>query len=514
MRSPYQAVLLPLSALILAGCAAVGPNYSPPTLPSSQFPTSFGESPAGIDSGAVEVAWWRAFDDPALTNLIQRALAANHDIGIAAVRLEEAKAMLGESRQGFLPRGGATLGHENRRRRDVETPSGQSRQIETYRGAVDASWEIDLFGRVRRSVEAAQAQAGSREALLRSVQAGVAAAVAATWFELRGIDAELAVAADIIRSQRESLGLVERLVRAGSASEFDRLRAEALLHHVEMAAPELERRRAASTNALAILLGETPQTFRPPAATPARDALAVRTIAVGDPAALLSRRADISAAERTLAAATARIGVETAGLYPEVQVQGSIGLVAGSLDALSGAGALSGFLGPIIRWSFLDTGRVRARIAASEARTKEALIVYDQTVLRALREADDAFKAYGAAGSTLGLRLLESAANREAARLARVRFSAGEGIYLDVLEAERSDFASQRALASARTDQRLAIVSIYKALGGGWEICAQAEPACAGAGGMSNGVVKHISDRILMTARPGGGSEGALQAGQ
>ncbi|TCV97714.1 multidrug efflux system outer membrane protein [Luteibacter rhizovicinus] len=487
MRGRYLAVPITLSALILlAGCAAVGPNYSPPSLPSlpsSQFPASFGEPPAGLGSGTVEVEWWRTFDDPALDNLIQRALAANHDVGIAAVRLDEAKAMLRENRQGFLPRGGPALGYEKRRRSEIETLPGQPRQIETYRGAVDASWEIDLFGRVRRSVEAARAQAGSREALLRGVQASVAAAVAATWFELRGIEAELAVVADISQSQRESLGVVERLVSAGSASEFDRLRAEALLRNVEVAAPELERRRAASVNALAILLGETPQTFRLPAAKPARDALAVRTIAVGDPAALLSRRADIAAAERTLAAATARIGVETAGLYPEVQVQGSIGLVAGSLDAMNDAGVLSSFLGPVIRWSLLDTGRVRARIAASEARTKEALIVYDQTVLRALQETDDAFKAYGAAGSTLGLRLLESAANREAARLARVRFSEGEGLYLDVLEAERSDFASRRALAVARTNQRLAVVSIYKALGGGWEICSEADHDCGGADG-------------------------------
>lgn len=489
MRSLYQAVLSLNALILLAGCAAVGPNYSPPllpSLPSSQFPVSFGEPPVGLSSGEVEVAWWRAFDDPALVILIQRALAANHDVGIAAVRLEEANAMLRENRQGFLPRGGAAHSYENRRRSQVETPSSQPRQIHTYRGAVDASWEIDLFGRVRRSVEEARAQAGSREALLRGVQAGVAAAVAATWFELRGIEAELVVVADISQSQRASLGLVERLVSAGSASEFDRLRAEALLRSVEVAAPELERRRAASTNALAILLGETPQTFRPPAATPAREALVVRTIAVGDPAALLSRRADIAAAERTLAAATARIGVETAGLYPEVQVQGSIGLVAGSLEALSGAGALSGFLGPVISWSFLDTGRVRARIAASEARTKEALIVYDQTVLRALQETDDAFNAYGAAGRTLGLRLLESVASREAARLARVRFSEGEGLYLDVLEAERSDFASLRALAVARTNQRLTVVSIYKALGGGWEIFARADQDRGGADHIPN----------------------------
>jgi multidrug efflux system outer membrane protein len=151
---------------------------------------------------------------------------------------------------------------------------------------------------------------------------------------------------------------------------------------------------------------------------------------------------------------------------------------------MSGAAALAGFISPVIRWSLLDTGRVRARIAASEARTKEALIVYDQPVLRALQETDDAFKAYGAAGSTLGLRLLESAANREAARLARARFSHGEGLYLDVLQAERSDLASRRELAVARTHQRLAVVGIYMALGGGWEICEQADQDCSGADGV------------------------------
>lgn len=488
MRRPIPKLLLPLSVfLLLAGCAA-GPDYSSPSLPSlpsSQFPTSFGETPAGLAAGAVDETWWRAFDDPALVTLIRRALAVNHDIGIAGARLDEAKALLRENRQGFLPRAGAALSYENRRRSEVETPSDLSRDSETYRGAVDTSWEVDLFGRVRRSVEAAQAQAGSREALMRSVQAAVASEVAATWFELRGIDAEISVVASIIQSQRESLALVERLVSAGSASEFDRLRAETLLRNVEVAAPELQRRRAVAANALAILVGETPQTFRLPPNTPAREALEIRTIVVGDPLSLISRRADISAAERSLAAATARIGVEKASLYPDVQVQGSIGFLAGSLGALSWAGSQSGFVAPVIRWSFLETGRVRARIAASEARTKEALIAYDRTVLRALQETDDAFKTYGAAASTLALRMQESAANRETARLARARFSAGEGIYLDVLEAERSDFASRRALAIAQTHKQLAVVSIYKALGGGWEFCAQSNQDCSGADGMN-----------------------------
>jgi multidrug efflux system outer membrane protein len=334
---------------------------------------------------------------------------------------------------------------------------------------------------VRRSVQAAEADAGSREALLRGVQAGVASSVAAAWFELCGIEAELAVAVEISNSQRQSLGLVEQMAAAGSAGELDRLRAEAALRNVEAAVPELERHRAALRNALAILLGESPLAFEPPAAPPLSKTLAVRTVAVGDPAGLLRRRPDIAAAERELAAATARIGVETAALYPDIQIQGAIGFVAGNLDALGEPGTQSSFIGPVIRWNLLDIGRVRARIAASEARAREALLGYDRTVLRALQETDDAFKAYEAARSVLERRLLESAANREAVRLARARFSAGEGIYLDVLEAERSDFASRRALAAARTDHRLTLVGIYKALGGGWEVCAQTNQNCSGA---------------------------------
>ncbi len=480
-------VLFPLGAsVMLSACASVGPDFyppSPPRLPSAAaFPGDFGASSAALVPGAIDAEWWRSFDDPALTALIQRAWAANHDIGRAAARLDEARALLRESRQGFLPQGSAGVGHENRRRGAVETAPGQARRSETYRAAIDASWEIDLFGRVRRASEAAQADAGSREALLRDVQASVAAAVAATWFELSGLDAELGVVAAITQSQRDSLALVEGLENAGAASGFDRLRAEAALRSVEVVAPELERRRAVAFNALALLLGETPQTFVAPVPSTAPHALEVRRIIVGDPAALLARRPDIEAAELRLAAATAHIGVETAGLYPQIEIQGSIGVVAGSLGSTGGSSALSSLLAPLLRWSFLDIGRVRARIAASEARAREALIHYDQTVLRALEETDNAFGAFSAAGTALQLRLQEASATSQAADLARAQFAHGEGVYLDVLEAERADFASRRALVVARTNQRLATVSIYKAIGGGWVPCTREDVDCGGAG--------------------------------
>ncbi|MCX7587821.1 TolC family protein [Phenylobacterium sp. 58.2.17] len=463
--------------MLLAGCVTVGPDYSPPP---AATPASFGETPAGVGPGAVEAMWWRAFEEPALEALIRQALTANHDVGIAAARVAEARALLREARREHLPTGGASASDEQRRLGAVERPAGAPSETETYRVAVDAQWEIDLFGRLRRSTEAAVAEAGSREALLRGVRAGVAAEVAATWFELRGIEAELAVVDEITRRQSESLRVVERLQAAGSANELDRLRAEALLRNVEAATPELVRRQAAAVNALAVLVGETPQGFRPPKPTPPSGAPALRTIAVGQPADLLARRPDVAAAERQLAAATARIGVATADLYPQVQVRGSIGLLSGRLDALGDGGTESWFISPVLRWALLDTGRVRARIAASEARAKAALLAYDQTVLRALRETDDAFKAYGASGDMLRLRVQEAAASGEAARLARLRFAGGEGAYLEVLDAERSDFASLRSLAVARTNHRLAVVSIHKALGGGWDVCAESRK-CSGA---------------------------------
>lgn len=471
MRRLLRSPLPPLGvAMLLAGCVTVGPDYAPPP-PAT--PASFGETPAGVGPGAVEAIWWRAFEEPALEALIGQALTANHDVGIAAARVAEARALLRETRRDYLPTGGVSASQEQRRRGAVERPAGAPAETETYRVAVDAQWEIDLFGRLRRSTEAAVAEAGSREALLRGVRAGVAAEVAATWFELRGVEAELAVVDEITRRQSESLRVVERLQAAGSANELDRLRAEALLRNVEAATPELVRRQAAAVNALAVLVGETPQGFRPPKATPPSGAPALRTIAVGQPADLLARRPDVAAAERQLAAATARIGVATADLYPQVQVQGSIGLLSGRLDALGDGGAESWFISPVLRWALLDTGRVRARIAASEARARAALLAYDQTVLRALRETDDAFKAYGASGDMLRLRVQEAAASGEAARLARLRFAGGEGLYLEVLDAERSDFASLRSLAVARTNHRLAVVSIHKALGGGWDVCAE-----------------------------------------
>ena len=265
------------SLLLMAGCASVGPDYSSPVLPVAQRPASFGAPFTGLGTDEIEAQWWQVFDEPALSQLIPQALAANHDIGIATARLDEAKT------------------------------------------------------------------------LLRSVPASVAATVAATWFELQGIEAEQAVVADISQSQRDSLGLVHHLVSVGAATEFDRLSAEGLLRKVEAVAPDLERRRATSTNALAVLLGQAPRGFKPTLARLGRENLSLRILQVGDPTGLLARRADIAAAERTLAADTAQIGVETADLYPDIQVQGSIGLLAGSLGSLGDAGMQSNFIAPVIQ---------------------------------------------------------------------------------------------------------------------------------------------------------------------
>jgi len=473
-------LLAPALALLLSSCAAVGPDYRPA---ASNAPAAFSQRPPGLEAGDVEAAWWRTFGDPELDRLVQAALAANHDVGIAVARVEQARALLAEARRQGFPTGGLGASVEARRLSDVERAGGLPETIESYRGAVDAAWEIDLFGRVRRSAEAAAADLGSAAALLRAAQASVVAETARTYFAVRGAEAELAVLDRLLRTQEESLRVVERLQAAGSGSELDRIRAEAQLRGVGALAPEVRRRERTGLHALAILTGEPPGAVAlSPIADAAEARIEVRTIPVGDPGALIARRPDVAAAERRLAAATARIGVATADLYPSVELRGSIGVLAGELGDLASGGAVSSFIAPVLRWAFLDAGRVRARIAAGEARAREALAAYDQAVLRALQEAEDSFAAHASANEEALLRAGEAAANREAARLARVRFAAGEGGFLEVLDAERSDVASQRAATIARTRQQLAVVDVHRALGGGWAPCAEGALDCSGAG--------------------------------
>lgn len=453
---------------LLAGCATGGADYVPPaTNPVS----AFAAQPTGIVSSDVEIGWWRNFNDPDLDQLIARALASNLDAKLALARLEEARAVAGASRAERLPSGGAEAAYQRRRLANLERFGFAPREGDVFSVDANARWEVDLFGRVQRSVEAAEAEVGGATALLRSARAAVAADVASRYFDLRGAEAALRVAEVSIANQRRSLEVIRNLARAGAGARLDIVRAEAQLRAVEATVPDLQREAAVSRNALAVLLGEPPQEFRAPAASQSAELPQVTNIAIGTPADLLRRRPDIQAAERALAAASARAGAARAELFPQVQLSGLIGLLAGSLGDLFSGGALSFAAGPSISWGVFDLPRLRAHVGAADARTDGALVNYHRTVLGALREVENALVTYGSVREELARLAARVEASREAARLAQIGFREGVGQYLDVLDAERSQVEAEAALVDAQARHLLSVVGIYRALGGGWEAC-------------------------------------------
>lgn len=451
----------------LAGCATAGSHYVPPHI---EAPGAYAAQPPGISDASAEAAWWSQFGDPALDALITEALAANLDARLAVARLDEARALAGVSRAGRLPGGGIDAGYQRRRLADAERSVAQPREGDALRLGADASWEVDLFGRVRRGVEAAEAEVGGAEALLRSARAAVTADVASHYFELRGSEAALAIAHRQIETQRRSLDVTRKLERAGAGARFDIVRAEAALSAVEATLPGIEQRISTARHALAVLLGQTPQSFAGPAAA-TTGLPQIAQIGVGAPADLLRRRPDIAAAERALAAATARQGVAEADLFPTVRLSGFIGLLAGGFESLFGGGALAFAGGPSLDWGVFDLPRLRAQVRVADARTDAALVEYHRTVLIALRDVEDALTAYGAIRTSLAMRDQQVGASREAARMASVRFREGEGQYLDVLAAERTSYEAEAALVVARAQHLLSVVEIHRALGGGWEAC-------------------------------------------
>ncbi|OBX17591.1 hypothetical protein A9995_15510, partial [Erythrobacter sp. QSSC1-22B] len=385
----------------------------------------------------METRWWQTFGDPELDRLIASAFAANLDAKIALARLAEARALAGAARAERLPGGGVAASYQRRRLADLERLPAVPRDGDVVQAGAQADWEIDLFGRVRRSIEAAEAEVGGAQALLRSTRVAVAADVANRYFDLRGGEAALQVARASIANQSSSLEVTRKLAAAGAGARLDIVRAEAQLRAVEATVPAIERQIAVARHALAVLLGETPQGFTGP--SDATDDLPqITSISVGTPEALLRRRPDIAVAERQLAAASARAGGARAELFPSVRISGFIGLLAGGFGSLVSGGALGFSAGPSLDWGVFDLPRLRARVGAADARTDAALIEYHRTVLNALREVEDSLVTYGAVRTRLALLAAQTTASREAARLASIGFREGEGQYFDVLDAERT----------------------------------------------------------------------------
>lgn len=470
-------LLLPsLLATALAACT-VGPDHVRPDVPvpdtfiQSQAPASAGaDANEAAATATVDPAFWQTFGDPQLTALVEQALAANHDLRIALASYDRANALLRGSKFDYLPTITAS-GEGSDSRASADQAPGVARgdrDGDRYSAGVNASWELDLFGRIRRGVEAGRAQTAASAADLATAQVAIVGEVARTYFDLRGLQERLRVARENAGNQRETLRLVDARLDAGRGTGFDTARARAQLETTSARIPALEAQVAFDMHRLAVLVGKTPdalvaqlQPARPLPALPAK-------LDAGTPGALLRRRPDIAAAEQRLHAATARIGVATADLFPRFTLGGLIGSQAIDTGALFERDSETGFIALGIDWSFLDLGRVRARIAAADADAEGALARYEQTVLLALEEAENALVRYARARTEDAH--LERAAvdSATAARLARVRFDAGAVDLIEVLDAERTQLQAQDAFAAARSRSAIGAVSLYTALTGGW----------------------------------------------
>ena len=458
-------VLLAVAAA-LAGCA-VGPNYVKPATPVA--PTFAGASDAVYGTDEAQGKFWTQFGDATLDQLVDEALVSNHDLRIALGHLVEARALRREAQFDLAPTVTAAGGFTKERFPQVDSPTGAPLSTRFYDAGFDASWELDLFGRVRRNVEAQSAQVQGAAATLRDAQVSVTAEVARTYFELRGQQSELSVAHRNVDNQKETLALTQARLDAGSSTELDTSRAQSQLSATLATIGPLEAGISRSIHRLSVLTGRDPNALTE-LLQPAHELPELpRLTQVGDPAGLLRRRPDVRIAERQLAASTALVGVAIGDLFPKVTFTGSFNYTAPEVGALGESSSRGYVIGPSISWAAFDLGRVRAQVAGSRARADVALAGYEQSVLRALEDTEDALVTHARTRSSLKDATDAAQASATAARIARMRYEGGLVDFLDVLDAERTELAAEDRLAQSRTQAATSLVAVYKALGGGWQ---------------------------------------------
>ena len=452
-------------AAILAGCA-VGPNYKRPDTPVAP---QYAGAEASTYSTAEnpQVQFWKLFDDQTLDQLVSDALIANHDLRIALGNLVEARAARRESTFDLAPTVTAQGSHQTQLA--PQAVYGFPISTSYYQAGFDATWELDLFGRIRRNVEARSAQLQGAEANLHDAQVSVIAEVARVYFELRGQQTQLEVAQRNVINQTDTLKLTQARQEAGRGTELDTSRAQSQLSTTLSTIAPLQAAIARSIHRLGVLTGRDPNALTT-LLTPVRDLPELpRITAIGDPASLLRRRPDIRVAERQLASSTALVGVAVADYFPKVTFTGNFTYSASQPSNLGSAASRGYLIGPGISWAAFDLGRVHAQVAQARARDDVALASYEKTVLGALEDTENALVTHARARDSLTHVADAAAASATAAKLARTRYEGGYVDFLEVLDAERTQLQAEDTLAQSRTNTATSLIAVYKALGGGWE---------------------------------------------
>ena len=452
-------------ALALAAGCTVGPDYEPPR---TSAPAQWGQ-PA--DTSATDLStWWTVFNDGTLNGLIDRAVKANHDVRIAAARVDEAKGQLGVVTGYLFPQIDARADYSKRRVSPNAQPFNINQIYQSrYSLGFDASWELDLFGLARRHLESSVADLEAWTENRRAVMVALLGEVAANYVGLRGNQLLLAVLRENVASAKGTVELTQARLAAGVATTLDVSRAEALYASAQAALPQVEAALKQSIHRLSVLVGLAPESLASELEHEAPIPAAPDKVVVGLPSQLLLRRPDVRRAERRLASSTALIGAAVAELYPRISLTGAFGLDSLGSSDLFNWHSRAWSLGPSIRWPIFAGGRLQAQVAVEDARTAAALAEYEKTVLVALEDVENALVGYLREGQRR--KSLETAvtADRKSVELAEDLYRKGLTSFIDVLDAQRALYIAQSELARSQAQVTLDLVALYKALGGGWE---------------------------------------------
>ena len=483
--------------LLLAGCT-VGPDFEQPSVwsPASWF--SRAKPVARVASepvpAPVDTAWWTAFHDPVLTGLIDRAATANLDVRTATARVAQARAQRGVSTAAEYPQinGNSSATRQRLSRNGAASvfgggapgaaanglggsqggaiPSrGGIPAFDLFQGGLDASWELDLWGRVRRSIESADAQLMASEEARRAALISTTAEVARSYLALRNTQAQLAIARANLATARESAGLTDARSRGGLATDLDVATARSQQENTAAALPLLEQQEAQGVNAIGLLLALPPAALAAELLPPRPVPPVPPTVPVGLPSELARRRPDIRQAEAQLHAATADIGVAEADFYPRITLTGSVSLQSSQIKSLFNAASGAYAFGPSLTIPIFDGARIRRTVELRQAQQQEAAIQYQRVVLQAFTEVDNALVAYAAEQRRRVSLQAQATQARRALGLAQSRYRQGVSDFLEVLTAQRTVLAAEQQLADSQATVSENLVALYKALGGGWE---------------------------------------------
>jgi NodT family efflux transporter outer membrane factor (OMF) lipoprotein len=460
---------------LVAGCT-VGPNYYTPEV---SVPNAYSEPTTRPTTQPINLSqWWTRFNDPVLDSLIAEAVRSNHDLRIAAARVREARAQRKVTSADQYPAVNTSGLYRRTRQSDNSSGfgggsfgggSGFSADENLYQVGFDAGWELDLFGGIRRAVEAADADIAGFEENRRDVLVSLLAEVARNYVELRGFQRQLAIARANIASEQDTVDLTDSRYRAGLTGELDLKRAQALVAGTQAQVPALESLIHQAIHRLSVLEGRPPGTLLDQLLNASTIPKSSPEIPAGVPSDLLRRRPDIRRAERELAAATARIGIATADLFPKFSLTGSLGLQSSEPKDLLNYGSRFWSFGPTVKWPVFDAGKIRANIQVQNERESQALARYEKAVLTALEETENALVNYSREQLRRESLSTAAAANRRAVELANELYSKGLADFLNVLEAQRALYLSEDQLVQSERVVSANLVAVYKALGGGWE---------------------------------------------